>query len=251
MNSIQIEQIRAEFPTLIITSKSLLKLELSNLTLIISLPQQFPSIPPVIQCVPLMSHPWIINGVIQHSNLNNWNPHTSLGRIIKDVVNEFTLRPPKQIDSLDARQIQELEEIISDQDALFLYVNSLPQMVQLNSLAQQAKDENKVLAQHNIDRNNVLESSKDRIQVLLSRYQECFKNYNNACTEYRSQVERFSLKQGKLILEKAINEQEGQGEVIATEFEQGKLNLDEFVKSYVTSRRRVHELQARIKLINN
>jgi len=74
----------------------------SNLafSLLITLPQGFPSVAPEINVVqPAMSHAWIDgNGstmrVWGHPALRQWNGTVQLGKVLKDVELEFSLRSP-------------------------------------------------------------------------------------------------------------------------------------------------------------
>ncbi|RKO90422.1 hypothetical protein BDK51DRAFT_51757 [Blyttiomyces helicus] len=67
-----------------------------TLFLNISLPSNFPVVPPVISSKPPAHHEWLDpNGVvIGHPKLRFWNQHDSLGKLVKEIVQELTVRPP-------------------------------------------------------------------------------------------------------------------------------------------------------------
>ena len=74
------------------------------ITMRIALSKDFPQAPPVIQMLSKCSHPWLSQDgyfcVIGHAGLKHWNSHTSnLGRIVKEIVNEFCTRPPARLTS--------------------------------------------------------------------------------------------------------------------------------------------------------
>ncbi|TPX37748.1 hypothetical protein SmJEL517_g00606 [Synchytrium microbalum] len=68
--------------------------------LVITLPPQFPDKPPVIQIrpPPAVSHAWIdsrTGQVVGHDKLTSgWNQHVSLGKLVKDIIQEFQIRNP-------------------------------------------------------------------------------------------------------------------------------------------------------------
>ncbi|KAJ3045230.1 Vacuolar protein sorting-associated protein 37A [Rhizophlyctis rosea] len=67
-----------------------------TLFLIVDLPPHFPDSAPTIQVKPLLRHPWLDpqGYVIGHDKLANWNQHVSLGKLVKEISQEFTIRPP-------------------------------------------------------------------------------------------------------------------------------------------------------------
>ena len=70
----------------------------SNLTIFLSilLPPSFPNGPPVFVVKPHVRHAWInAQGyLVGHDKLSNWSQHASLGKIVKDINIEFSIRPP-------------------------------------------------------------------------------------------------------------------------------------------------------------
>ncbi|KAI8923190.1 hypothetical protein BC831DRAFT_501507 [Entophlyctis helioformis] len=66
------------------------------LVLTLVLPPAFPDIAPTLFITPVCRHPWIDpqGQVVGHVRLASWNQHVSLGRVVKDIVTELTLRPP-------------------------------------------------------------------------------------------------------------------------------------------------------------
>ncbi|CAD7937319.1 unnamed protein product [Amoebophrya sp. A25] len=67
--------------------------------LMISLSLQFPSAPPDIRVTPLVGHPWIDRegAIMGHPHLGRkWHPSLDLGRIVSEILQEFTMRPPQR-----------------------------------------------------------------------------------------------------------------------------------------------------------
>jgi uncharacterized membrane protein YgcG len=79
----------------------------TNLYLQISLPPTFPETSPVLHVRPqnVYQHPWIhaaSSQVTGHEKLGaGWTQHTSLGKLVSEVVRELTERPPTKIGSGD------------------------------------------------------------------------------------------------------------------------------------------------------
>lgn len=67
-----------------------------NIALHILLPPQFPQEKPVVRVSPPVRHPWVSQNmeVIGSSRLNTFGVHTDLGRIVQDIIQEFTQNPP-------------------------------------------------------------------------------------------------------------------------------------------------------------
>ncbi|KAL1918638.1 uncharacterized protein VTP21DRAFT_2660 [Calcarisporiella thermophila] len=68
-----------------------------NIYLILNLPAQFPEQPPIITVSPSVTHPWVdhTGAVIGHEKLRNWSGHGVLiGRVVKEIIQEFGARPP-------------------------------------------------------------------------------------------------------------------------------------------------------------
>ncbi|RUS23074.1 hypothetical protein BC937DRAFT_92737 [Endogone sp. FLAS-F59071] len=65
--------------------------------LIVNLPSTFPDSPPVITVSPAASHAWLdTNVVVGHEKLrpNVWGAHASLGKLVKEIKDEFVARVP-------------------------------------------------------------------------------------------------------------------------------------------------------------
>lgn len=67
-----------------------------NLTFMINFSPTFPVVPPSIAVQPALSHAWVDGNmnVYGHPSLLSWNGAVLVGKIIKDVELEFSLRPP-------------------------------------------------------------------------------------------------------------------------------------------------------------
>lgn len=64
---------------------------------VITLPPNFPMVPPVVSVEPALSHPWVDGkmDIYGHPQLNKWTGSVLIGKILKDVEMEFSLRPPQ------------------------------------------------------------------------------------------------------------------------------------------------------------
>ncbi|RUS29577.1 hypothetical protein BC938DRAFT_480499 [Jimgerdemannia flammicorona] len=68
-----------------------------TICLIVNLPPNFPEASPVITVSPAATHPWLeTNVVVGHDKLkpNAWGAHASLGKLVKEIRDEFTARMP-------------------------------------------------------------------------------------------------------------------------------------------------------------
>lgn len=79
-------------------------LPLGTIYVILTLPAQFPSEAPVLEVKPLVRHPWLNHQgkVVYHESLLNWSMNNSLGRVIKELLVEFQLRPPCRIEQISS-----------------------------------------------------------------------------------------------------------------------------------------------------
>ncbi|TPX30198.1 hypothetical protein SeMB42_g07957 [Synchytrium endobioticum] len=77
-----------------------------TLCLVVTLPPQFPDNqqPPTIQVrpPPVVAHAWIdarTGLIVGHDKLSNWNQHVSLGKLVKEIIQEFQIRHPAIVSS--------------------------------------------------------------------------------------------------------------------------------------------------------
>lgn len=70
-----------------------------SLFLLIRIDNNFPQSKPEIQVQPKVEHEWVDNGFIFHQRLDKWSPQSSLGKLIEEIMLEFSLRPPIMIHS--------------------------------------------------------------------------------------------------------------------------------------------------------
>lgn len=119
------------------------QLPLGTLVITMSLPAAFPSAAPSFVVRPLVSHPSLDSaGRVLETRMPTWTMNTSLGRMVKDLLIEFTQRPPTPIDkstaatqnldpislALDAMSLDDLKDLIADADECTDLVNTLPQV---------------------------------------------------------------------------------------------------------------------------
>jgi hypothetical protein len=67
-----------------------------QLSLTITLPNEFPDIVPIISVTPGVAQRWVNHEmrVVGHEGLAAWHRNLSVGKIVKDIEIEFNLRPP-------------------------------------------------------------------------------------------------------------------------------------------------------------
>lgn len=67
-----------------------------NYFLTATLPPSFPTVCPIITVEPALNHAWINANmdIIGHPALKSWNGMVYIGKILKDIELEFSLRPP-------------------------------------------------------------------------------------------------------------------------------------------------------------
>lgn len=66
------------------------------ITIIIILPEGFPDVAPILKVFPALIQPWVDKEmkIVGHESLSRWNRNNMLGKVLKDVEIEFSLRPP-------------------------------------------------------------------------------------------------------------------------------------------------------------
>ena len=104
------------------------------ITIIITLPEGFPDVAPILKVFPALIQPWVDKEmkIIGHESLSRWSRNNMLGKVLKDVEIEFSLRPPvivtgalnvptitsspiaqlefSEIDALNAKQLKDILE---------------------------------------------------------------------------------------------------------------------------------------------
>ncbi|CAD7942120.1 unnamed protein product [Amoebophrya sp. A120] len=66
----------------------------------IAIPPPFPSAAPDVRVSPWVDHPWIDRegAILGHPHLGrNWHPNLDLGQVVSDILQEFTIRPPRPL----------------------------------------------------------------------------------------------------------------------------------------------------------
>ncbi|CAG2241595.1 VPS37 [Mytilus edulis] len=71
----------------------------NNITLVITLPPQFPQDPPTVTVEPLVNHPWVDTQgkLIGCPSLSSFTMHSSLGQITQSIIEEFRRSPPSLV----------------------------------------------------------------------------------------------------------------------------------------------------------
>lgn len=67
---------------------------INSILLHIDLPADFPLSPPVCVVRPFIQHHMVRDGLVVHDKLVNWNQHTSLEKIVRELVDIFKQVPP-------------------------------------------------------------------------------------------------------------------------------------------------------------
>lgn len=71
----------------------------TTISLVISLPPRFPQEKPLVKVTPRVSHPWVNDQmiVVGSPGLNNFVVHSDLGKVIREIVEEFHRNPPTML----------------------------------------------------------------------------------------------------------------------------------------------------------
>jgi len=75
--------------------------------ILITLPDGFPDAAPVLKVSPAVIQPWVDREmrIVGHETLSRWSRNNMLGKLLKDVEIEFSLRPPMVTGALNAPAI--------------------------------------------------------------------------------------------------------------------------------------------------
>jgi hypothetical protein len=166
-------------------------------TIVVTLGPTFPESPPIIQIKPSVKHAWVASGdgstIVGHEKLHpsEWNMHTSLGKMVKEVIQEFTVHPPLALNGSsnssamnDRRQIQpgpstrsievplsdltdeQVEELLNDPLALEVFVEDLDVFKKMRSVRDELKTGNETLAKKSMDREPVVTQLQQQLGEL-------------------------------------------------------------------------------------
>ncbi|KAJ3128478.1 Vacuolar protein sorting-associated protein 37A [Nowakowskiella sp. JEL0407] len=75
----------------------------TNLYIYVILPPNFPEMPPTITVKPIIGHAWVNSQTGQisgHDKLTRWNLHVNLGKLLKEISQEFQIRKPKLVENV-------------------------------------------------------------------------------------------------------------------------------------------------------
>ncbi|XP_030047301.1 vacuolar protein sorting-associated protein 37A isoform X2 [Microcaecilia unicolor] len=218
---------------------------INNLTISINilLPPQFPQEKPVISVYPPIRHHIMDKQgeYVTSPLINNFTMHSDLGKIIQCVLDEFWKNPPVLIPgSTSFPYVSQLSDMNDQEDVLLKQFVNLPQLKQVitdkDNLVQSIEE----LAKKNLQLEPVLETKR---QAVLDKYEQLL--HMKAAFEKKMQrqhelSESCSASALQVRLKIAAHEAEEESDAIAEDFLEGKVEIDDFLSSFMEKRMSCH-----------
>ncbi|XP_072481753.1 vacuolar protein sorting-associated protein 37A isoform X2 [Notamacropus eugenii] len=242
-----IESLRAAHASLAEIQKDVeyrLPFTVNNLTVSINifLPPQFPQEKPVISVYPPIRHHLMDkHGVYVACPLvNNFTMHSDLGKIIQSLLDEFWKNPPVLAPSSAFPYLSQLTEMNEQEDAFLARFSALPQLKQVITDKESLVRSIEELARKNLLLEPGLEAKR---QTVLSKYE--------LLTQMKSGFEKKMQRQHELSescsasalqarLKVAAHEAEEESDTLAEDFLEGKMEIDDFLSSFMEKRTICH-----------
>ncbi|KAI8900859.1 hypothetical protein BC833DRAFT_579923 [Globomyces pollinis-pini] len=238
------------------------------LHIFIHLPSHFPEVKPSIEVKPAINHPWFKNGVLANDRIIKWSLHSSLGKVIEELLLEFSMNPPvinvmtsnqysKPVEQsipspttlptqelefigLDTKTNQELEDLLLDDNAFAEYFYSLDQVKPNKEMQDSLLEKNNEIAKTNLNREDEIKDLQTRIKALQEINVKHREQLDDLLQEQQKELVRFGSEYITEQLRQMVATSEDMTELSATSYLEGKLTEDEFIKAFKESRKLFH-----------
>ncbi|CAC5386889.1 VPS37 [Mytilus coruscus] len=145
---------------------------------------------------------------------------------------------------------QELQELLEDEDKLNGLITGLPQVKRLQTDKEMTIVKNKSMAEYNL-------SIEPKLYEMRSKVAAMYEEANKLKTELATDKSRLDAKRGEIsldvmsvMLQTEAAKSEEESEKLADNFCEGKVELDNFLETYISSRTRSHLRQIKSQKMN-
>lgn len=145
---------------------------------------------------------------------------------------------------------QELQELLEDEDKLNGLITGLPQVKRLQTDKEMTIVKNKSMAEYNL-------SIEPKLYEMRSKVAAMYEEANKLKTELATDKSRLDAKRGEIsldvmsvMLQTEAARSEEESEKLADNFCEGKVELDNFLETYISSRTRSHLRQIKSQKMN-
>ncbi|XP_067890857.1 vacuolar protein sorting-associated protein 37A isoform X2 [Heterodontus francisci] len=215
-----------------------------TINLNILLPPQFPQEKPVVSVFPPVRHHLVdkhTGTVVTSPLITNFTMHSDLGKIIQTVLEEFWKNPPVLVSSSASfPYTSQLTDLNDNEDLLLEHFIGLPQLKQICTDKDDLVNYIEELAKKNLQLEPQLEAER---QELLDKYDQltqlkCI--FEKKLQRQHELSEGCSLSALQARLKVAAHQAEEESDVIAEEFLEGKVEIDDFLSSFMEKRTICH-----------
>uniref|UniRef100_A0A669DWL5 VPS37A subunit of ESCRT-I n=1 Tax=Oreochromis niloticus TaxID=8128 RepID=A0A669DWL5_ORENI len=278
----QIESLKAAHPSLAEIQKDVeyrIPFTVNNSTISVNilLPPQFPQEKPVVSVFPPVGHHLVDsnNGTMIKSPLiTNFGMHSDLGKVIQSLLDEFWKSPPALMSSgpsdintlkitglnghvykmpeipesfpeLCDMNLTQLSDMSENEDVLLNFFVSLPQLKQVTSDKEELINSILDMAKKNLQMEPHLEGKR---QEMLYKYEQLTQMKSAFETKMQRQhelSESCSLNTLQARLKVAAHQAEEESEETAENFLEGRIDIDEFLNSFMEKRTLCHSRRAK------
>ena len=238
-----------------------LHLPTMQLSLFVNLPLNFPNTKPLVYTLPKTLQD------IRNERLDNWTAHSSLGKLVEQIILDFTLQPPQVVIQevvesnkkysyparkpvvlsifqstgvLESKSDQEIKELLQDEDAFQDFFDGLDQVKPVKELYTDLLLRNAALARDNIGIDAEIGHLKSQISNLLSSTLQQRLLIDGLVAEQQREMARFSVDRMIQNCAELVSNAEDISDTTANFYLQGKITESEFVEQYRKVRRLYH-----------
>ncbi|CAG9135153.1 unnamed protein product [Plutella xylostella] len=231
-----------------------------SMSLSIILTPEFPSEKPVIFVNPAFPHPWIAensNQVLGAPGLLNYTQHSDLGRVVQAIIREFQKSAPRMpsneeettnehqhtastvplmFPELQNLTIEELQEILENQDLQDQFLESDPQLLQLDLETEAVMCSIEKMAKDNMEKQEMVDTLKTDVIDRISSIVQMKMNYEELNNKHQKLSEKYDPHRIRECLKEAALKADEDAEVIAEQFLLGNVPVETFVSKFAEKR---------------
>ncbi|KAJ3303528.1 hypothetical protein HDV03_003707 [Kappamyces sp. JEL0829] len=241
----------------------------------------FPQEPPVITVQPSqLSHAMINQGTVRHDKLSRWQPSSSLGGIVEDIMVEFSMQPPVlpaaqsphqqqprpapqippnatrtapqptiDIPGLETKTAQELQELLSDNFEFAEFFYGLQEVATTRKVQEELIVQNAKVAQTSMSRTQEIQNLKQRVQALQEQNAEQRKKIDQLLIEQQQELVRFGSEYVTEQLRQLVATSDDMTDLCASSYLEGKLSEEEFIKAFKEARKLYHSRAGKLETL--
>lgn len=219
--------------------------------------------PPVLSVSPALVHPWVNSQMllVGHEKLQKWDSYASVGKILKEVEQEFMIRPPIlslspskpefpfDFSQLEAKSTSFLEELVSDEIKLFEYLQGTQDVRNIHEKEEKIMEENENLARSILQSKGELDKLHEILLKLHSEYNQIRMDYEALYDLYQIQLSKLSADTVISRFNNDILRLEDSCDIAVNDFLSSSTQVDSFLKEFLLLRSNYYKLSLKLEIL--